>query len=110
MRLGRSEEYRHHVCETAKEPERQRMRCPPYEPAKVPAYRVEMGASRRAELFASCPWSQALTPQVERWLSTYALISRFNRWPPGRDDPQLYEAIVIIQREHDAIDRELATT
>lgn len=115
MRLGRSPEHGQLTCGTCNEATRDRMRCPlpltgpgrgpARAPAAVPAYRVEMG-NARAELFRSCPWGEALTPEVTRLLNTYGFIKRFDKWPPDREDPRLYEAVSLLQREHDAIDEE----
>lgn len=65
-----------------------------------------MGPNRRAELFTVCPNGVALTEEVTTALTTFGFLSRFNKWPPGRDDPRFLEAVSIIQREHDAIDSE----
>lgn len=116
MRLGRSKEYGHLTCGGCSEATRDKMRCPltlhgkgkrpPREPAAVPSYRVEMGGTKRAELFRSCPYGECLTPEATRHLTTFGFIKRFDKWPPGREDPQLYEAVSLLQREHDAIDEE----
>lgn len=123
MRLGRSERYGHLTCGGCSEAQRDELRCPlrfaagkdqtgkvrdpaPRAPADVPFYRIEMGRNRRAEFTKQCPVGLALTDDVTLYLNAYALVERWGKWPPGRDDPQVLEAIMVIRREHDLIDLE----
>lgn len=70
------------------------------EPKKVPTYKIEMGNDRRAVQTKICPWAVALEDEkVSQWLLAYGLVSRWGKWPPGREDPQLLEAMVVIANE-----------
>ena len=109
--MGRDPRYGLHDCWNASATERDEFRCqvPGDEraPAPVPAYRVDMGPTSRAVLLNVCPVGASLqSMDVVRWLTAYGLIKRWQKWPPGRDDPRLMEALGVIQREHDAIDLE----
>lgn len=75
-------------------------------PAPVPTYRLDMGPSRRAHLTTACPVGLALTDETALDLTAYALVKRWQKWPPGRDDPRLLDALAVIQREHDLISLE----
>lgn len=76
-------------------------------PALVPTYRVDMGSTARARLFHACPIGTLYgDPFIRHSLTVSGLVRRFNRWPPGREDPRLLEAVLVIQREHDVIDAE----
>lgn len=112
VRLGRSEEYGHLVCGACAESVRDKMRCvlPGHErePAPAPTYRVDMGPASRAALFTRCPVGLALTDDAARYLSAYGLVKRWGKWPPGRDNPALLEAMSLIEREHDLITLERA--
>lgn len=61
---------------------------------------------RRARFFDRCPVGIAYTDEVVAMLSAYNVNREFHRWPPGRDDPRLLEAFVVIKREHELIDAE----
>jgi len=77
------------------------------EPKKVPTYKIEMGPSKRAIQTTTCPWSVALADRrVNGWLTAYGLVERWREWPPGRRDPQLMEALLVIAGEHNRIDAE----
>jgi hypothetical protein len=66
-----------------------------------------MGWSRKAIHTTKCPWSVALADrQVNRWLTAYGLVERWRKWPPGREDPQLMEALLVIAGEHNRMDAE----
>ncbi|HEX5437152.1 MAG TPA: hypothetical protein VFW98_08330 [Gemmatimonadaceae bacterium] len=113
VRAGRSARYGHLTCGSCTEAERDEFRCclagHEREPAPVPTYRLDMGPTRRAVLTRQCPVGLALRdPQVGLWLTAYGMVRRWGKWPPGRDDPRVLEAMVVIQREHDLIDREQA--
>ena len=77
-------------------------------PAKVPTYRVEMGQSRRARLFKSCPVGTVLTDDVAQLIAAYNVREAFGEWPPGRRSPRVLDAFVVIKREHNLIDLEAA--
>jgi hypothetical protein len=54
-----------------------------------------------------CPWALvAADPRIGTWLSTFWRVKTYNRWPEGRSDPQLMEAIAVLEGEHAAITRE----
>lgn len=72
----------------------------------MPTYRVDMGPTRRAEFTTRCPVGLAMTDEVALYLAAYAMVKRWNKWPPGRDNPRVVEALTVIQREHDLIDME----
>jgi hypothetical protein len=66
-----------------------------------------MGWNRKAVQTTRCPWSLALADsRTIQWLTAYGLIERWGKWPPGREDPQLLEAMVVIASEHARIEAE----
>lgn len=63
-----------------------------------------MGGNRKPVQTKICPWAVALQDgKISQWLLTYGLVKRWNKWPPGRDDPQLLEAIIILANEESQI-------
>lgn len=107
--MGRDARFGPHNCVTASEAERDEFRCPDYgrAPAAVPTYRVDMGPTSRAILTTQCPVGLSTRDkEVALWLTAYGMVKRWQKWPPGRDDPRLLEALTVIQREHDLIDLE----
>jgi hypothetical protein len=66
-----------------------------------------MGWQRKATHTKKCPWSVALADtRVNRWLTAYGMVERWGKWPPGREDPQLMEAMLVIAGEHNRMDAE----
>jgi hypothetical protein len=111
VRTQRDARYGQLTCGACSNKQRDEFRCVlkghERKPADGPAYRVSMGPQRRAAFYGSCPVGLALeSPRTELYLAAYGLVSRWSKWPPGRDDPRTLEAITVIQREHDLIDAE----
>ena len=68
------------------------------------------GKLQAAEFFDRCPWGPVhADPDIAGWLTAHGIASRDwgRHFPmPGRPDPQLLEAFVVISVEHDRIDLE----
>lgn len=110
MRTQRSEKYGHLTCGSCTERQRDEFHCVikghERPPALAPKFRVEMGTARTV-LTKSCPVGLALqSERTAMYLTAYGLVSRWNKWPPGRECPRTVDAIATIQREHDLIDNE----
>ena len=66
-----------------------------------------MGAGR-PRFFRRCPVGTVLDDRLVRdALVAFGAVKRWQKWPPGRDDPRLLDALNVIQREHDLLDAEL---
>ncbi|MFL5481135.1 MAG: hypothetical protein ACJ8AK_03015 [Gemmatimonadaceae bacterium] len=44
--------------------------------------------------------------KINQWLTVYGVVERWGKWPPGRENPQLLEAMIVIASEHARIDAE----
>lgn len=77
-------------------------------PAVATFTKIEMRRdTARFERFRSCPWATAYgDPLVPAWLAAYGMLERFQEWPPGRRDPRLVAALVVIANEHARVDAE----
>jgi hypothetical protein len=63
-----------------------------------------MGGARESVFTRHCPWSVALKDKrVGGWLSTFWLVKDIGWTLPGRQDPQLLDAIAVIAAEHNRI-------
>jgi len=52
------------------------------------------------EHYKVCPWSVALSDaKVSQFLLASGMVNKWNKWPPGPEDPQLLEALIVIANE-----------
>lgn len=66
-----------------------------------------MGGVRLSVRTTFCPWSVALKDRrVSAWLSTRWMVKDLGVMPPGRQDPQLLDALAIIANENSRIEAE----
>lgn len=56
-----------------------------------------------------CPWALVATDaETAGFLAAHWLVKEYGKWPPGREDPRVLEAIAVIAEEHARLTREQA--
>lgn len=62
-----------------------------------------MGPQEKKLMFRSCPVGTLLSDSVVPLLKAYNMYREFEEWPPGRRDPRVVEAFLVIRREQQLI-------
>jgi hypothetical protein len=65
-----------------------------------------MGAGRKPMTFRSCPVGTVLKDEVIVLLAAYNVAMELGQWPPGRRDPRVLDAFMVIRDENNAVEAE----